>query len=236
VAIVAGDFYTGNQYPVSFKNALFLTDLGDGQIRVLRVNPDRTLNSVTPLGLTAGTTVEMSMGKDGYMYFVDLVGNRVGRIVFTPAGSPVQAAQPGDFNEDGTVDGADFLAWQRGQGTTQGATIADGDADGDGAVGASDLALWSTGVAPVEEPESLTIDPAAYWLAFEQPNSNQSADSLVMDPSLLSTLAGASTTGTTGAGAIEAPASTLSSADEQSTDTALASLADDQLLAWADAI
>ena len=58
-----------------------------------------------------------------------------------------------DFDEDGDVDGADFLAWQRGLGA--GSTHAEGDANGDGQVNASDLAAWrfqfgATGVvAPV---------------------------------------------------------------------------------------
>jgi hypothetical protein len=45
-----------------------------------------------------------------------------------------------DFDEDGDVDGADFLTWQLGVG--EGMTHAEGDADGDGAVDASDLAAW----------------------------------------------------------------------------------------------
>jgi hypothetical protein len=50
-----------------------------------------------------------------------------------------------DFDVDGDVDGADFLAWQRGLGTTEGATRANGDADGDGAVDADDLTIWKAG-------------------------------------------------------------------------------------------
>ena len=45
-----------------------------------------------------------------------------------------------DFDEDGDVDGADFLTWQRGLGV--GSTHAEGDADGDGDVAAVDLAVW----------------------------------------------------------------------------------------------
>jgi hypothetical protein len=44
-----------------------------------------------------------------------------------------------DFDEDGDVDGRDFLAWQRGYGKLLGATHAEGDADGDGDVDADDV-------------------------------------------------------------------------------------------------
>jgi hypothetical protein len=50
-----------------------------------------------------------------------------------------------DFDGDGDVDGADFLAWQRGLGTTgAGATKAAGNADGDTDVDAADLAVWKS--------------------------------------------------------------------------------------------
>jgi hypothetical protein len=46
-----------------------------------------------------------------------------------------------DFDGDGRVDGADFLAWQRGFGSAN-AVPADGDANFDGTVDAVDLAAW----------------------------------------------------------------------------------------------
>lgn len=48
----------------------------------------------------------------------------------------------GDFNNDGYVDGTDFLAWQRGFGITSGATKAQGDGNADGAVDSTDLGIW----------------------------------------------------------------------------------------------
>ncbi|MEM8947310.1 MAG: choice-of-anchor Q domain-containing protein [Planctomycetota bacterium] len=48
-----------------------------------------------------------------------------------------------DFDGDGDVDGSDFLAWQRGFGTTTGAMTADGDANSDGAVDGLDFGIWS---------------------------------------------------------------------------------------------
>lgn len=47
-----------------------------------------------------------------------------------------------DFDGDGDVDGADFLAFQIGFGITQGQTQADGDANHDGGVNAFDFGIW----------------------------------------------------------------------------------------------
>jgi hypothetical protein len=46
----------------------------------------------------------------------------------------------GDFNDDGLVDGRDFVVWQRDLGTT-GAGLA-ADANNDGVVNAADLSVW----------------------------------------------------------------------------------------------
>ncbi|MBN1853835.1 MAG: hypothetical protein JW829_13970 [Pirellulales bacterium] len=53
------------------------------------------------------------------------------------------AQDDADFDGDGDVDGADFLAWQAGFGITGTATRADGDANGDKDVDADDLAIWN---------------------------------------------------------------------------------------------
>ncbi|MBN1852539.1 MAG: hypothetical protein JW829_07430, partial [Pirellulales bacterium] len=47
-----------------------------------------------------------------------------------------------DFDSDGDIDGADFLAWQNGFGMTGTATRADGDANGDTHVDSADLDIW----------------------------------------------------------------------------------------------
>jgi hypothetical protein len=47
-----------------------------------------------------------------------------------------------DFNGDDMVDGADFLIWQRGVGSTSQTTNANGDADRNGTVNGLDLQVW----------------------------------------------------------------------------------------------
>jgi hypothetical protein len=63
----------------------------------------------------------------------------------SPGTSGEAPAVAGDFDADADVDGADFLAWQRGLGRPQlTASAAHGDADGDRDVDAGDLDLWSS--------------------------------------------------------------------------------------------
>ena len=82
-------------------------------------------------------------------------------------GSGVVPNDNADFNNNGLVEGADFLAWQRNFGLSGGATSMDGDANGDQNVNAADLAIWQTqyGTSPamvaaigaVPEPSSLVL-------------------------------------------------------------------------------
>lgn len=70
---------------------------------------------------------------------------------------------PGDFDEDGDVDGADFVAWQTNFPLASGATLASGDGDGDADVDGADFAIWQSSfptpaagaASPVPEPVSL---------------------------------------------------------------------------------
>ena len=55
----------------------------------------------------------------------------------------VIAAENADFDSSGTVDGRDFLTWQRGFGLTGQSDKTTGDANGDGNVDASDLTAWT---------------------------------------------------------------------------------------------
>ncbi len=58
-----------------------------------------------------------------------------------PSALPAVIEHGPDFDEDGDIDGRDFLTWQRNHGATN-ATPAQGDANSDGVVGYADLVLW----------------------------------------------------------------------------------------------
>ncbi len=68
-----------------------------------------------------------------------------------------------DFDQNQSVDGADFLAWQRGLGIQGTALHADGDANGDRRVSAADLAEWreqfdsAASFATVPEPTTVCL-------------------------------------------------------------------------------
>ncbi len=81
-------------------------------------------------------------------------------------GIPVAAVNDADFDNNGVVDGADFLRWQRGFGINGGATNAQGDADGNGIINAADLAIWksSFGGAPTEATVAGVPEPGAWTL------------------------------------------------------------------------
>ncbi len=78
-----------------------------------------------------------------------------------------------DFTDDGVVDGADFLAWQRGFGAAN-PTLADGDADFDGTVDAGDLAVWQSQFGNPNEATtaaSFVVSTAELLAAEELPSA-----------------------------------------------------------------
>jgi hypothetical protein len=65
-----------------------------------------------------------------------------------------------DFDQDGDVDGGDFLTWQRNLGSAGG--LAQGDATGDGLVNADDLEYWSQQYGGADPPTAAVPEPSAH--------------------------------------------------------------------------
>jgi hypothetical protein len=74
--------------------------------------------------------------------------------------TPVVVAASADFNGDSHVDGADFLAWQRGVGTLSSADRSHGDSNADGDVDAGDLAKWTRTFGQAESVLAATAGPS----------------------------------------------------------------------------
>lgn len=81
-----------------------------------------------------------------------------------------------DFDEDGDVDGDDFLTWQLNSGMSSGTLLSHGDADEDEDVDADDLAIWelqygttTTPSVPITVPEPSTILLAFFALLGMRP-------------------------------------------------------------------
>jgi hypothetical protein len=76
-------------------------------------------------------------------------------IVLNLVASPLANA---DFDDDGDVDGADFLTWQRGVGQAS-----PGDANGNGSVDVTDLQIWTDqfGVAGAATALTMVPEPTA---------------------------------------------------------------------------
>jgi hypothetical protein len=73
------------------------------------------------------------------------------------------AAEDADFDEDGDVDGQDFLVWQRGVGSS-GVGLSMGDANGDMNVDGQDLEIWKTQFGSAGGPVLAVPEPASMVL------------------------------------------------------------------------
>ena len=86
----------------------------------------------------------------------------------------------GDFNGDTIVDGADFLAWQRGFGSVN-PTLGNGDADQNGVVDGADLETWKTqfgtpGATPTSEPAIAAVVAPLTVASLEVAEENAAVD------------------------------------------------------------
>jgi autotransporter-associated beta strand protein len=135
------------------------------------------------LDITTGTVdfdaiSSLASGARIFASYGSLVGATFATVTDLPAGFTIDynylglnqialvgGLQPGDFDGDGDVDGADFVAWQTNFPTSTGATLAQGDADGDGDVDGADFVVWQTnfpftpgpGQSPVPEPSGIVL-------------------------------------------------------------------------------
>jgi len=150
------------------------TNYPDGLIFVNEDNSSGEIWMNAPDGsdLTLIGDTIASTESSGILDISALVGYNPGRILLTSnqgtaSLSVLISPMSADFDEDGDIDGADFLAWQEGLGITSGAALADGDANGDGAVDADDLDVWEAqfGTSPLAAVSNVP-EPSGCGLAL----------------------------------------------------------------------
>jgi secreted trypsin-like serine protease len=115
----------------------YLTAPGDsGGALFVDVDDQMQVAGVTSFGSTIDGLIDSDYGDRGsytrVSLFIDWITDTIA------ANSPI--VEDADFDQDGGVDGADFLVWQGGFGI--GNSLAEGDANGDRVVDADDLSVW----------------------------------------------------------------------------------------------
>lgn len=89
------------------------------------------------------------------------------------------AADSADFDDDGDVDGVDYLAWQRGMDVPTLAGAVHGDANHDGQVTGADLAIWqnqyaaSTSASTQAVPEPTSAGLLLVAIGFAAPRATR---------------------------------------------------------------
>ncbi|MCY1032737.1 PQQ-dependent sugar dehydrogenase [Corallococcus sp. BB11-1] len=94
-----GAFYTGSAYPETWQGAYFFGDYSQQWIRSLRVDANDELvpDSVTLFATGVGGLVELGIGPDSNLFFVDILAGELRRIRYSVANTPpvaVASAMP----------------------------------------------------------------------------------------------------------------------------------------------
>ncbi|WP_244227351.1 PQQ-dependent sugar dehydrogenase [Corallococcus aberystwythensis] len=90
VTATGGGFYTGMAYPETWRGAYFFGDYGQQWIRSLRVDANDELvpDSVTLFATGVGGLVELGIGPDSNLFFVDILTGELRRIRYTEGNTP----------------------------------------------------------------------------------------------------------------------------------------------------
>jgi autotransporter-associated beta strand protein len=162
---LAGNLILGGTSKLELDFSLLGDDAPDGSNPFWDTNHTwKIINTTTNTGGTNFSTLLNPTFSSGYFTTtVDTTVAEFGDIYLNFIA--VNPLHPGDFDSDGDVDGADFVAWQTNFPLASGATLGQGDADGDGDVDGADFVVWQTnfpftpgaGASPVPEPAALLL-------------------------------------------------------------------------------
>ncbi|MSR76112.1 MAG: PKD domain-containing protein [Candidatus Ryanbacteria bacterium] len=84
-AVVGGTFYTGTEFPVAYQNAFFFSDYGRNEMRTLKLDGTNNLvpGSNQVFSQQIATPVDITMGPDGYLYYVSIYPDEIVRVRYT---------------------------------------------------------------------------------------------------------------------------------------------------------
>lgn len=86
---IGGVFYTGTSYPVSYRDAYYLADFGNGWIQRVRLQNDNQLSLADPFVDGAGGIVDIEADPiSGDLFYVDIYSGAVRRIRYAPGNLP----------------------------------------------------------------------------------------------------------------------------------------------------
>ena len=135
-------FDNGNRGAAGEPEALYLGDFGNADGLLINAGSMLVLNDLNVYAWLDGEMKWLNELFDDEVNATDLLA-----IPFGAGFLALEAPQPGDYDFDGDVDGADFLAFQRGFGST---TNLAADGNHDGVVNAADYTIWRDGFASFE--------------------------------------------------------------------------------------
>jgi glucose/arabinose dehydrogenase len=73
-AIIMGDFYDGTMFPSLYSGGLFVADANEGAVDVLTLGANDQVTAVRRFDSGLPGIVQMVMGADGSLYYVNLGG------------------------------------------------------------------------------------------------------------------------------------------------------------------
>jgi glucose/arabinose dehydrogenase len=154
-------FYNGTAYPAGYKGVLFVADYARNCIWMMLPGADGLPDPSTMRAFrSASGPVDLKIGPDGSLYYVDIVGGKIRRIVYTPNRPPTAA-----FDTDVTSGAPPLTVQFDGSGSHDNDTGQplryQWDLDGDGQFddGSAVTVTWTYNTPGVYHPALKVVDP-----------------------------------------------------------------------------
>ena len=177
-----GDTFVSSSSSQNSTGIIYSAKRSDGKLALMLINPN-TVSQNIPVSIsgnqysTTGTQYATSLAADPVQSTVNNLGNSFttavpGRSILVLILSP--AAVPGDYNNDGIVDAADYTVWRDSFGQASTGLAADGTGSGgtpDGVVDDLDYQYWvdhfgATSAGNGAESSVAVPEPATVALAL----------------------------------------------------------------------